>query len=368
MRNEGVNPASAATISSLIALPHAIYFLWAPITDFWFERRTWILAAGVATAATILFTLFIAKLGSHLGVGLLFLTASLAVLVPSACGGMMATLQSELNRRRASSFYQTGSLAIGAIAVFSITYFAGRFSLRKLGFVIAAMIALPTLAAFAAPSQPVVSDDTLRATVSRIMEECKATFMRWEAIPYALIFAGPGGSGAMIGLLSELARDYGVTSRQVAWVNGIGGVLLTSAGALAASLIPARVCAPVAFLISSLINAASLAILALGRLSPPVYLTGTILYLFTIGASYAFITAVILEFLGKSGKSGSGRYCIVNSLANVPVVYMTWIDGRGYALWGPRGMPGVDAILSIVTVSLVLAHFVFSRRGRAQHS
>ena len=364
LRNEGVDPARAASISALIALPHAIYFLWGPVTDFWFQRRFWILAASIAAAVTIVFAFDLPRLSSTWGVSLLFVAASIAVLSPAASGGMMATLHSELNRRRAGSFYQVGSLAIGAVAVFAIASLAGRFSLGVLGLIIGLMIVLPSMFSLEAPSEPVLTEHTLRETVARILHECKTTFLRWEAIPYILVVAGPGGSGAMIGLLGELARDYGVNGQQVAWINGIGGAFLTSAGALAASLIPVKVRAPIAFLAAALINAATLAVLALGKLIPTVYIAGTVLYLFTIGACYALTTAVILEMMGASGKSGSGRYSIVNSLANVPVVYMIWLDGRGYALWGPRGMPATDAIVSATAASLLLAHYIVSRRWK----
>jgi PAT family beta-lactamase induction signal transducer AmpG len=168
----------------------------------------------------------------------------------------------------------------------------------------------------------------------------------------------------MIGLLPELARDYGVSGRQVAWINGLAGALLTSAGALAASLTPIRVRASVAFLVSGLVNAATLAILALGPLRPAIYIAGSVLFLVTVGAGYALFTGVVLEFLGGSGKSGSSRYAIINSLGNVPVVYMTALDGWGYARWGPRGMPAADAVLTAVVVSILLAHFLVSRRHK----
>ncbi len=129
-------------------------------------------------------------------------------------------------------------------------------------------------------------------------------------------------------------------------------------------LFPSRVRAPIAFLIATLVNAATLAVLVLGPLRPAVYFAGTVLFLFTVGACYALFTAVILEFLGVSGKSGSGRYSIVNSLANVPVVYMIWLDGQGYAHWGPRGMPATDAIVSAVGATILLAHFAVSHRRR----
>jgi hypothetical protein len=50
LRNEGVTPDRAASISALIMVPHSIYFLWGPVTDFWMRRRTWIMVAAVAAA------------------------------------------------------------------------------------------------------------------------------------------------------------------------------------------------------------------------------------------------------------------------------------------------------------------------------
>jgi hypothetical protein len=120
-------------------------------------------------------------------------------------------------------------------------------------------------------------------------------------------------------------------------------------------------------LLAGLANAATLALLSMGPQRPTIYFASTVLFLFTVGAGYALFTAVSLEFLGGSGKSGSSRYAIINSLGNVPVVYMTWLDGRGYALWGPRGMPGIDALVSAVVILILLGHFVFSRRRRMMH-
>jgi PAT family beta-lactamase induction signal transducer AmpG len=362
LRNEGVDPAHIASLAALLSLPHAIYFLWGPLTDFWMGRRTWLMAGAVASASILLLAFHQPLLGSNFAVALLFLSACLGVLVAAACGGMMGTLHSEANRRRAGSFYQVGSLAIGGIAVFVLVSLAARLSLGALGWIVAAMIVFPSLIALAAPAQAPIGEQSARETAARIWLEFKGTFLRWEAIPYTLLVTFPMCSGAMIGLLPELARDYGVTGQQVAWINGLAGALLMAAGALAASLIPVRVRAPIAFLLAGLVNAATLAILSLGPRRPAVYFTGTVLYLFTIGAGYAFFTGVSLEFLGRSGKSGSSRYAIINSLGNLPVAYVAYLDGRAYAHWGPRAMPAADAVLSAIGATLLLAHFVFSRR------
>ncbi|MDR3754100.1 MAG: hypothetical protein P4K93_10010 [Terracidiphilus sp.] len=364
LRNQGVTPGRAASIAALIQLPHAIYFLWGPVTDFWMRRRTWLMVGAVAAAVAFLGAFHQRTLATPRAVGLMFLGACFGVIVAAACGGMMGTLKSEANKRRASSAYQAGSLAVGAISVFLLLKFAERLTLGELGWIAAVLIVAPALFASAAPPQSMVREHGLEETVLRIGREFKSTFLRWEAIPYTLLIVAPCASGAMIGLLPELARDYGVSGEQVAWINGVAGALLTTAGALSASLIPVRVRATVAYLLVGLANAATLALLSLGPQRPAIYFASTVLFLFTVGAGYALFTAVSLEFLGGSGKSGSARYTIINSLGNFPVSYMTWLDGRGYAHWGPRGMPGIDALVTTVLVLALLGHFVFSRRRR----
>jgi PAT family beta-lactamase induction signal transducer AmpG len=172
----------------------------------------------------------------------------------------------------------------------------------------------------------------------------------------------PMGSGAMIQLLPGLARDYHVSGHQVGWINGVAGSLLMAGGAIAYPLIPTRVRAPVAYLTVGLINEATLAIVWLGPLRPATYLIGSTLFLFTVGASYAGFTSVVLEFLGKSGKSGSARYSIINALGNIPVASMVLIDGLGYAHWGIRGMPGIDVVVGSVASLSMLAYFLTHRR------
>ncbi len=365
LRNEGVDPARAASIVALLSLPHAIYLLWGPLTDFFVRRRTWLMGSAAVAAAIFLLAFHQSRLGAPWTVALLFLGACVGVLAVAACGGMMGTLRSETNRRRAGSFYQSGSLAFGAVAVFLLVSLSSRLQLGALGWIVAAMIVLPSLFALAAPAQSMVSEQTAGQTAARIWQEFKSTFLRWEAIPYTLLITFPMCSGAMIGLLPELARDYGVTGRQVAWINGLGGALLTAAGALAATLMPVRVRAPIAFLFAGLLNAATLAVLALAPQRPAFYLGGTVLFLFTIGSCWALFTAVALEFLGGSGKSGSARYSIINSLGNLPVAYMAYLDGRAYSHWGPRAMPAADAILSATAATLLLAHFIFNKRKRS---
>jgi PAT family beta-lactamase induction signal transducer AmpG len=357
-RTHGIGSARGAEIIALLNLPQMIYFLWSPVTDFWIRRRSWIMAGSVASAAAMLLAFQQANLAGKLAVWLMFLSACINQLTIASCGGLMGALRSERNRRWASSFYQAGSLAFGACAIFVITMLSARMGVGWLGWIAALMIAVPSVATLAVPEQRAIGNEKLSARFAEIWHEFKTTFLRWEAIPYTFAMTFPMGSGAMVQLLPGLAADYHVGGAQVAWINGLAGAFLTAAGALATTLLPVRLRAPITYLTLCLANEASLAILWLGPLRPEVYLTGTALFLVTTGACYAAFTAVVLEFLGGSGKSGSARYSIINSMGNIPVIYMTLIDGRGYAHWGPRGMPGIDVVLGLIGGSLLLTYFL----------
>ncbi len=365
LRNQGVNPGRGSEIIALLSLPATIYFLWSPITDFLMRRRSWLMAGALASAAGMIVAFYQPNLGSPIAVTVMFVSGCFGQLVVSACGGLMGTLASESDRRRASSFYQGASLAGGAVAVWVLVMLAGRVNVHALGWITAGMIAVPALAAFAVHEVPVTAAASAGDTARRIWGEFKQTFLCWRALPYALVMVFPMASGAMIGLLPGLAADYHVSGEQVAWINGLGGALLMAAGAFTATLLPARMSAPIAYLSTGLLNALVLGLMWLGPATPMIYFAGTVMFLFTIGVGYAFFTAVVLEFLGGSGKSGSGRYSIINSLGNIPVAYMSYLDGRAYALWGARAMPGADTVLSIIGALLLLSYFV-TRKPRPQ--
>jgi PAT family beta-lactamase induction signal transducer AmpG len=362
LRQRGISSARQGEIISLLTIPTFIYFLWSPITDFWIRRRNWLIIGALAAAAMTVVAFHRPNLSSRSAVICLFLAACSAQLIVSSCGGMMGALHSEATRRRASSFYQSGSLAFGALAIFILASLSDRYTPGTLGWIAAALIAIPALFALAAPRQPFVQTHGLDETLSRIWSEFKTTFITWRALPYTLLMTFPMGSGAAIGLLPGLATDYGISTQQVAWMNGIAGALLTAAGAMSVALIPARIRASVAYLIVCLINTLPLIILWLGPLRPSTYFIGATLYLFTIGAAYALFTAVVLEFLGVSGKTGSGRYSIINSLGNIPVAYMIYLDGQGAGHFGPRGLPATEAVLGAVGGTILLAYFLTQRK------
>ncbi|HEX3570332.1 MAG TPA: hypothetical protein VHU44_05865 [Acidobacteriaceae bacterium] len=357
-RQQGIAGLRTSQIISMLSLPTMIYFLWSPITDFFVRRRTWLLIGGVLGGLLMAAAFMSGRMDSRSSLVLMFVGACCSQLVVAACGGMMGAIGEERAKRVAGSFYQGGSLAFGALSVFVLVSMTGKVSQGMLAVAAGAMIAGPALFALAAPEQDVIAESTFKQTMRRVWQEFKSTFLRWKAIPYTLCLGLPVGSGSAIGLLPGVAQDYGVSGQSVAWMNGIGGALLMAGGSLAASLIPARLRASVVYLLTGIVNAASVAVLGFGPMRPGTYFLGIGLYLFTIGTCYALFTAVVLEFMGASGKTGSGRYSIINSLGNVPVLYMIVLDGWGGSRWGPRGISATEAVGGAVASVVMLAYFL----------
>jgi len=361
-RQHGVPIERASAILALLVLPQTIYFLWSPITDLFVRRRTWMMMGAVAAGGMIALAFQQPDLSATRAVAMMFLGACCGQLVTSSCGGMMGTLHGERRRLVASSAFQAGSLAFGAMAILVLTTLSQRMTLGMLGCAAGGMIAVPALAAFGSPEQKRVSEETLGHTLAAIGREFKAAFLCWRAVPYIAVATFPMASGAAIGLLPGAAQDYGVSTAHMAWMNGAGGAFLTGGGALAATLITPRVRATVSYLVCALVNVMVLGVLWLGPMKPGTYYLGATLYLFTIGTCCAMYTAVSLEFMGKSGKSGSSRYSIYNSMGNVPVAYMTALDGLGAKHWGTRGLAGTEAVLGGVGGTLLLLYFL-ARKG-----
>jgi PAT family beta-lactamase induction signal transducer AmpG len=363
LSQQGVGSKGQSHLIDLLALPTSLYFLWSPITDFFVRRRTWLLIGGPLAAILMAAGFHQKNLTSSGAAVLMLLSACFSQLAVSSCGGMMGAMTRERSRRVAGSFYQAGSMGFGALSAWVLVKLSYMGMGRDaLGLAAAAMIGLPALLALAAPRQETIATGSLGATMRQIWVEFKATFWRWEAVPYTACMVFPMGSGAAIGLLSGSAAQWGVSGNGVAWMSGLGAVLMAG-GSAAAAILPARVRAGTMYMIVCLVNCAMLCVLWLGPLRPSAYYLGVTLYLFTVGTCYAVFTAVVLEFLGHSGKSGSGRYSIINSLGNVPVLYMIGLDGWGGERWGGRGLAGVEAVVGAVGALILLGYFLTRKAG-----
>jgi MFS transporter, PAT family, beta-lactamase induction signal transducer AmpG len=127
------------------------------------------------------------------------------------------------------------------------------------------------------------------------------------------------------------------------------------------ALMPANFDIRMAYALTGLLNAAVLGVFCFGTPRPWMYIVGSSLFLFTVGACWAMYSALVLKIVGAPGRSGCGRYAMGVSLANLPVAYMAALDGWGAKWFGPKGLPGMDMAVSGVASLGFLAWFYWER-------
>ncbi len=360
---EGVPAERVASIVAAVVLPTSLYFIWSPLVDFWVRRRTWVAVASLGCGALLGAALRYPSLA--LPAPWVLLVAAMAVVMLTSCGlgGLMAAVVPPELKTRASGYYQAGSLGFGALSGGGLLWLSQHMARGNFGLVCGLVVGLPGLLALLV-REPEVTDHRERfgAVMARMAGEFKATFWSWRGLPLLLMLVSPMASGAVLSLFAAMAPTYGVSVNGVALMNGVLGGLLSALGALVVGYIRLPADMRPVYAWAGIVNALCLGVMLLGRPSPLLYYAGTGLYSLTVGGCYALFTALVLQLLGVSGKSGGSRYAIAISLGNAPVVYMTKVDGLGAAWFGVRGIAGIDMVVSGGVAALFLVWFWGERR------
>jgi hypothetical protein len=115
-----------------------------------------------------------------------------------------------------------------------------------------------------------------------------------------------------------------------------------------------------------------LAIVAVGMYLGPRSEAGygifTLSYQFASGVAYGAFTGFVLEAIGRG--AAATKYNALASLSNIPIWYMTRLNGWASERWGPGIMLLVDAASEIVGVLIFLsaAYLLLGRiRQHADH-
>jgi MFS transporter, PAT family, beta-lactamase induction signal transducer AmpG len=362
LRQQGVAPHAIANQRALLLLPGSLFFLWSPVTDFLLRRKTWLLLASAASSVTVMLALETSNYASKSAVTLLWTSSCLILLASAAMGGLIALLMRPEQKTRVGCFLQAGNLAGVAFSGGGLLLLAAHVSKPMLGLAAAALTFAPVLPVLWFDERLVARRGKgFRGEMAVMGQEFKKTFLRLSALPAVLLLVSPLGSGGAIGILSSIARDYGVSGNQVAWTNGLVGGVLTFAGAAAMAWMPAHFDIRMAYAVTGLVNAGVLGVFCFGTPRPWMYIVGSGLFLFTVGACWAMYSALVLKIVGAPGRSGCGRYAMGVSLANLPVAYMAALDGCGAKWFGPKGLPGMDLAVSGVASLAFLAWFWWER-------
>jgi hypothetical protein len=354
----GVPVDRIASISSIINLPGVIGFLFAPVVDIKFRRRTWLVLAsfGTALSACLYFPLIGA---SHLVLmsALILPGGLITFLVGAACGGLIVKTLSESAQSKAAAWIMAGQLGGGALGAAVILWLAARVPIAAVGLCTAALVAVPGLLAFTIPEPLPESSAWFQGRLPQIGKELwavvRSPVRRWST----LLLLAPGGTGAAQSLLPAIASHYGVGTSGVMWMNGVAGGAMLALGSLSGALIPGDWDRRLTYAAAGLTNAIA-AIMLLAANRPSVYLAGTAFYLVTEGLCWARSTALMVEIVGVETRDASTLYSVLNAIVTIPLLYMIRLDGFGFSKFGTHGLLWTDAAANVLMFGVVVAVFL----------
>ena len=90
------------------------------------------------------------------------------------------------------------------------------------------------------------------------------------------------------------------------------------------------------------------------------YVVFTLIYAFGNGLCFAGFSAVTLEAIGHG--AAATKYNVFASLSNVPITYMTAIEGWAHSRWGTNGLLFLEAGLAIVSLVIFASATLLSAR------
>lgn len=358
LRKYGMPVDQIAGVVAIALLPTIWAFLWSPLADAGLRRSFWILfsalAAGLTAAGAIL-----SVHGSHVTLAaLLFLMNAFGGLLSSACGALLTAMPEAL-RGRSAGWYQGGNTGGSAIGGGLVIWLADNLSLPMVAAIVVASMVLPALAAFwikeAAPVRRAIGPQLKGLGID--MAELFRSPRTWLGLVF---FLSPVGSAAIGNLISGVGQDYNASGNEVLWVTGIGGGLLSAFGCFLGGILADRMNRMIAYALSGGLCAAFGIYLGFAHATPLTYAAGYSGYAVASGFAYAVYTALLLDVIGHRKTAAASAYATLNAASNIPITYMTWLDGVGYKRWGAPGLMGTDAAANGVfgAILLLLALFV----------
>jgi len=362
LKAKGVSLEGISEVSAVGFSPSFWAFLLCPVLDVRFTKRTYaFFFAGVAAVCLGVSTLLTAHLGAFTAV----VTAgcAAAVIFGNAHGGWMPDV---IEDKHYSAVGGTSNIAnLGAAGVFAaLTVVLVRTlplpaAAGVLGFTVMAPTVL--LCFIPVPARPVRSAAEVFGSFFRDLYRVSKT----RNCVFGLVcFVSPTACFALTNLFSGMGEDFHISEGWVTAINGPYVAIVCSLGCLAGIWFCQRFLRRTIYVVAGFGGAAA----ALAMIWMPhtlgFFAAGVLVYNFFQGINYTAFTAFEYEIVGPGNPLAATQIAVLTAAANLPISYMTAVDGHFYTRHGLAGMLGVDALSSVAVGTVLLVVFRRVALGR----
>jgi PAT family beta-lactamase induction signal transducer AmpG len=349
LSRHGITVEQVAALVGASFAPHLWKFLWAPVADAMFRRKTWHLAGAIGSAAGVVAMGALPMTPDRLPVlTLVVVAANLATtFVCMGSESLMAHAVPEAEQGRAGGWFQAGYLGGAGLGGGAGLWLAQHSGQAWISGVAMGAVCLASAGALVFVDEPAELGGAAAGLVRRfgLVFRDNWEMIRARAGFLALLLAAmPIGSGAAGQLWASVADGWHAGPDTVALVTGVFSGLVSAAGCLAGGWLSDRMSRKGSYLLYGALQAACVLAMAFGPRTAAAYVAWTSAYAFVTGLTYAGFTAYVLEAMGTG--AAATKYNLIASLSNFPIVYVTAIDGHAHTRWGPTGMLAAEAVTS----------------------
>ena len=192
-----------------------------------------------------------------------------------------------------------------------------------------------------------------------------ALLKRREVLVALVIFITPAGSFALTNFLAGLGDVYHASPGLLGFILGIGAGIAGIIGSVIfqplSRLMPLR---PLYLTIGFVGSLFTLSLMALAH-TPTAFILALVGENLLQSLAITACTAITFDVIGRNNPLASTTFCFLGSMYGLPLSYMLYIDGVGYAHHAAAGAFATDALCGIIA-SLLLGALLFylSRRSK----
>lgn len=354
LTQHGFSVGTAASIVAIGVSANLWRFLWGPVVDMSLSLKKWY---GISLAAIIISLLFLCFI-NYSPKNEFFLTVAVfisqiaATFLVMPITGFIAKCIPQEKKGAASGWYQGGSLTGLGLGGGAGLWLANHYSVPVAG------IALSVLSLVFATFILLIKD-VQHSREHRFLKEISGMFkdiIGLVKIPVALftliLICLPIGSGASANLWSAIAGEWKTSTDMVALVTGLLSGLVSALGCVAGGFLVDKKGVWFGYLTSGAVCAIVTLVMALMPANPSVFITGVLMYTFGIGLINAAFSAAILFAIGK--KNVATKYALLASFGNLPVVYMTAINGWTHDHFNSKAMLLSEALVGFLFILICM--------------
>jgi PAT family beta-lactamase induction signal transducer AmpG len=350
--NAGVKAEGVAALVAVSFIPQTWKFLWAPIADLTLTRKHWYalsaLFSGIGLAALGAIPPAAASLPlmSAVAFGASLATTFLAMSVES----LMAYGTPDAERGRAGGWFQAGNLGGFGIGGGAALWIAENLPQPWLPGATLGVVCIVCCFALAFIAEPEKFERPPRvlASVVQVVRDLWSVVRSRPGFLALLICFLPISTGAVTNLWAAIAADWRAPATTVALVTGALGGVASAIGCLVGGYWCDRMERKKAYWVFGIAQSACAIAMALSPRTEFVYISYVMLYAFISGLTYAAFSAVVLEAIGHG--AAATKYNVFASLSNMPIAYMTLVEGWAHTRWGASTMLWTEAGICLAAI------------------